>query len=707
MTTNTFDPDNYTPNYWVEANGLPAPTGLFGQQLAKDKPTAVQKEEAEKLLTYIKSTPRTYDDLAATGLPFPMLIKVPHTHYVRFITGLAPLIKDPFAPPDKCHGELFAVMQDIDHVDQSPQVIRLPKSALKLHDVMLPTDQQWFEKIAKKEDATDGKVWFKEATVKNNTEELSMVCPFLPLWGYDAFTEDVPAHVLWERVIAADEEDCEQVRDYATNWLKAVHTAHNATNQRKIEIDSRFFMERQNATSSEWVRKRVATLYPSVGSAFVTPASNTPGTLTQNLGATNALAILAQALARQTNPQAAANGQATGSTPTSATYEKFGMSDDDLDRMCVMCGLQQGQSAGLPSWFEKINEKGSTKDGQRTRLRKMFADNLKYEEHTIPCTPAVLDMVMKKAFTGDGDHQTTTGVMKGLSPFLFAPQTAEDIAEATMFATAVETSTSTTVTDLQKLSKKAKAPQSITALIALLKTFANVLEKLFSAGCPLLLRLVKDAIIPLIQLPPLARSVYSKESIAAIAWAVYHQSMFFAQGDMVGATPLTPEWVQMANAVKGGGRSLENYSIPLALANRSPTALSTKRKDDDDGGSKDPPGSPKKRTKPDKEKEKGKDPNGKKKGTTMELHPAIKAKVAPVLPQYWSIKKLCAICDITEQRSLFGSNICAFAALWGNCPFYKCRSDHDGSRVTDEIAEAAIQKLQPFLRNPALLTEGQ
>ena len=708
MTLNNFDPENYSPNYWVEANGLPAPTGLFGQQIAKDKPTAVQKEEAEKLLTYITSSPRTYDDLAATGLPFPMLIKVPHTHYVRFITGLAPLIKDPFSQPDNLHGELFAIMQDIDRVDQSPQVIRLPKSALKVQDIMLPTDEQWLEKITKKEDATDGKVWFKETAVKTNTEALAMVCPFLPLWGYDAFTEDVPAHVLWERVLAADEENCEKVGTYAKNWLKAVHTAHNATNIRKIEIDSRFFMERQNATSSEWVRKRVATLYPSVGSAFVQPSGNTPGVLNQNLGTNNALAILAQALARQANPQVATTGTAAGTTPTSATYDKFGMSDDDLDRMCVMCGLRQGQHAGLPNWFEKINEKGSTKDGQRTRLRKMFTDNLKYEEHPIPCTPAVLDMIMKKAFTGDGDHQTTTGVMKGLSPFLFAPQTAEDIAEATMFATAVETSTSTTVTDLQKLSKKAKAPQSIAALIALLKTFANVLEKLFSAGCPLLLRLVKDAIIPLIQLPPLARSVYSKESIAAIAWAVYHQSMFFAQGDMIGTTPLTPEWVQMANAVKGGGRSLENYSIPLALANRSPASPATKRKEDDDSPGKDPTGgSPKKRTKADKDKDKdrGKDQNGKKKGTTMELHPAIKAKVAAVLPQYWSIKKLCAICDITEQRSLFGSNICAFAALCGNCPFFKCRSDHDGSRVTDEIAEAAIQKLQPFLRNPALLTE--
>ena len=57
--------------------------------------------------------------------------------------------------------------------------------------------------------------------------------------------------------------------------------------------------------------------------------------------------------------------------------------------------------------------------------------------------------------------------------------------------------------------------------------------------------------------------------------------MFFAQGGMTGTNPLTAEWVQMTNAVKGGGRSLENYSIPLALSSRSPHTQ-TKQTDEDD-----------------------------------------------------------------------------------------------------------------------------
>ena len=349
---------------------------------------------------------------------------------------------------------------------------------------MIPTDEQWAAKLAKKEDATDGKVWFREAAVKENTEELAMVCPCVPFWAYEAFTEDVPAHVLWERIHTVDDEDCKAVMEYkdckavmeyTKNWLKALHTAHNATRTvQKVEIDSRYFMERPSATSSEWLRKRVATLYPSVVSTA--GAAGNPGSQGAGNGTNNALQILAQALAVGNNPSNSAQAITSTLVSSSANYDKFGMSDGDVDRMCILCGLKPGQGAGLPSWFTKINEKGTGKDGQRTLLRKLFSVNLKYEEQPIPCTPSVLDMIMKKVFTGDGDYQTTTGVMKGISPFLFAPQSAEEIADATMYAEAVSTSTSTTVDELQKLCKKAKAPQSITTLINLLKSLEMCLK---------------------------------------------------------------------------------------------------------------------------------------------------------------------------------------------------------------------------------------
>ena len=134
-----------------------------------------------------------------------------------------------------------------------------------------------------------------------------------------------------------------------------------------------------------------------------------------------------------------------------------------------------------------------------------------------------------------------------MSPFLFATQSAEKITEANNYAEALNTSTSTMVEELQKLRKKAKALQNMTDLINLLKTFANVLDKSFTAGCPLLIELKKDAIVPLAQLYPVAKMVFSKETVASIVWAVYHQAMFFAQGDMTGNKPLIKASYNMFN----------------------------------------------------------------------------------------------------------------------------------------------------------------
>ena len=112
LTADERLPANYMHVYWSEeSNGLPAPKGLFAKHLEKEnKSHAMQRLEAAKLLTYINSVPVSYDgDLLAHGLPFPMiLVKVPGTHNVRFITGLAPLLQDAFQPPDPNHRQLHS-----------------------------------------------------------------------------------------------------------------------------------------------------------------------------------------------------------------------------------------------------------------------------------------------------------------------------------------------------------------------------------------------------------------------------------------------------------------------------------------------------------------------------------------------------------------------------------------------------------------------
>ena len=157
--------DGFSGSTTTNGGGLPfcqvqPPKELFAKHLEKEKSHAIQGLEAAKLLTYINSVPASYDNLAHTGLvPFPMLlVKVPGTHNVRFITGLAPLLQDAFQPADPSHGQLYALLQDIDKPDQDAKVLRLPRSALKLMDVMIPTEDQWFDKLVKKDNGQNIKV---------------------------------------------------------------------------------------------------------------------------------------------------------------------------------------------------------------------------------------------------------------------------------------------------------------------------------------------------------------------------------------------------------------------------------------------------------------------------------------------------------------------------------------------------------------------
>ena len=73
-----------------------------------------------------------------------------------------------------------------------------------------------------------------------------MVCPIVPFWAYDALTEDVPAHVVWEQIHSAEEDDCENVCDYAKDWLKGVHhVAHTAQTTTKLKFTVNIFLNEQ------------------------------------------------------------------------------------------------------------------------------------------------------------------------------------------------------------------------------------------------------------------------------------------------------------------------------------------------------------------------------------------------------------------------------------------------------------------------------
>jgi hypothetical protein len=168
--------------------------------------------------------------------------------------------------------------------------------------------------------------------------------------------------------------------------------------------------------------------------------------------------------------------------PETECVKKFGMCTTDLNHILKLCGLIPGQEELLPPWIKEMAVKQLTKDGKQRIIREMCTQ-LRYEDNPIPLYPAIYKMVQDKAFGGDDDTHSATAAMKGLSPYLMVEATASEIEEENELANAIENATSTTVKDLQNLSKrKAVVPGSFTLLIAVLRTFANFLCAFFGAG---------------------------------------------------------------------------------------------------------------------------------------------------------------------------------------------------------------------------------
>ena len=317
-------------------------------------------------------------------------------------------------------------------------------------------------------------------------------------------------------------------------------------------------------------------------------------------------------------------------------------------------------------------------------------------------------MIMDKEFTGDDDHTTANGAMKGLSPYLMASMTAEELEEAADYAQTLEESRSAKVAEIRKKHTwKAQAPGGFTDLLDILKTYANLLLALFGRRGPFLQELVKDVILPLQKFQPMARRLMAKTTLAAILWAVFKQGCQFTLGQMEdGSGDRAPGWDTAVTMI----HSKSDFSlleVPLAIKGLKTTAVATgtrKHKEREPEGEavagKDekPPTTPKK---PRKERYDGKN---------LPVHMVIQAKLTSALPDKFKMRDLTAACGIKELEHVFPEEpqLCLHVALRGYCPFYRmCHKKHDPSLVTDAMAENAINLFHPFIKNPKILSEGK
>ena len=679
------DDTGYTPVYYDDDEGLPNPEGQYGMHIQRSKTEQDQRQEAARMLTFIKSDPslEKLGALATTTAPTPLLVKAPgNNSRVRFILGLSPVLSDPFmAITSPLEGKLLAISQDISSTDETPMPITLTEDILKLNMVNVPTDAAFETKVKENNDGGEGKKWFVERSVTAETN-LPHAIP-LPLYlAYDALGEDVDAHVVWERIKCTNLDDIEEVEEIALAFLKAAHTLHKKESN-CIALADATFTQRATIHGKRWAKERAMHLFPDITPA-TTPA--TPSTPTRR----SDLLALADAIAAKTaGPSAASTPELAGDSEEK-TFKKFGLCTADLHRILLMCGKETGEEESLPAWFEEIATKHMLNDGKAGVIRKLLNAGLKFDEYPIPITTSLINMIIKKTFSGDEDATTAAGAMKGLSPYTMTAMTAEELEETNTYEAAVSASSAATVEDLQRLlNKKAKTPGTFSALLIVLRTFTNLLGRLFGPTCPLYMAMLSQCIKPLTLMTQKARTAMATTTLASIMWAVYKQTKRFALGQMHGNEAIVAEWACMAQHITCK-QNFNLLEVPVSISgtdNPDPDQKplkSKRKKDDDDTGEKEKP--------------------TKRVRLKMEIHPFIKKDLTDALPRRFSVKNLCNVCDIKGVNNVFpGTNLCLQGALKGFCPFPSCDRVHDGQLVTDDLATKALSLFDPFLKDPSIL----
>ena len=472
-------------------------------------------------------------------------------------------------------------------------------------------------------------------------------------------------------------------------------------------------MSRQHKDAKQWAKEKAARLFGTVRVAGTVAAAlpASPAGATQQAPPPQDFQKIAEALiAIQAagSPAKAAGNVAIVADTDANLFKTYGLCPMDMERMLTMCGLQSGQEDRLPDWITTVATANLSKDGRRNAVRKTLLAELKYDEQPIPITPQLIKMIMDKEFTGDDDHTTANGAMKGLSPYLMASMTAEELEEAADYARALEESRSATIAEIRKKhTRKAQAPDGFADLLDILKTYANLLLAVFGRRGPFLQELVKDIILPLQRFNSMARKLMAKTTLAAILWAVFKQACQFTLGLMEdGNDDRTPEWDTAVTMI----RSKSDFSlleVPLAIKGTNRPAIVTgtgKRKERETEkeavaeSDETPPKTPKK---PRKERYDGKN---------LPVHSVIQAKLTSALPDKFKMRDLTAACGIKELEHVFPEEpqLCLHVALRGYCPFYRmCHKKHDPSLVTDAMAENAINLFHPFIKNPKILSEGK
>ncbi len=532
----------YIPAFHT-AGQYPAPDNNISKTIESKATKEEQRQAATDLRDFLNDPTSNLRDLNGEPRIFTAIIMVPGKPEVKVVYGfeLGTVARIGAISPIK--DKVLAMYGDGGPTIGFPQVMVLEPTIRDPVQVKTPTEAFVQSELQKANQQVDQPV----VKALNCTEEenVLILCPVPAYWVYDGFTKDLPAALVYERVL-----DCQHdspMRSDALKFLRACLVSSHRQQDVKPYIPQDIYQRMAPQEARAWAVNKFNLLCPPLPppppigggalpgqpggvAALATAAGATGTTGAQVTLDANTVALLVQGMSGQHRSATAEEKKDDGGSDP-----KIG--EIELRNMKRMCGLPaDAQFESLPAWFQKLFEKNLTDEEKTIIVSNELEKRTFYDEAEIPIYPELLRTIIKRTWTAQdlGKRSAYANAAKGVTPFAMIDLSDNDVAEMYMTAADVSQATYVTSGEVTKLREKLKAtvPASTDKLILKLKRYTNYLYALYTSRCPKYLRMRK-IMTALLNLRESARARMSHDVRASILWIIHLQARKFAKGQMI------------------------------------------------------------------------------------------------------------------------------------------------------------------------------
>ena len=297
-----------------------------------------------------------YPQVNAIRDPLSLKFKVPGTNKVRFFYELNIFLGYLLEAKPVLERHFLACHEYINYTPKQPWAFVLPKDALKIQDLDIPSIEAFDDKLKLKKNST--KTWFTTKTA-NMVMCIAKILPLPVFLEYDAFNEDIPAQNIYEQIQEIDEEDNPNLY-YAVvkGFLWAVHT-YQKVSVATVEIPAQLFQATATWEAKQYQNEMMINLFPGISYHTAPQIPTTPDRLVDN-------SIKTYPDAQNISPRL---GTDPATAPAVDNLAKYGMCDMELERYMVMCGMKPGQESLMLKWVALLEIKGLSKEGNNITVQ--------------------------------------------------------------------------------------------------------------------------------------------------------------------------------------------------------------------------------------------------------------------------------------------------------------------------------------------------